>query len=63
MLSWDFLKRKEYKIMLLRDFIKTSQLEIKDTYMEELEDFFGVTVSANHPLELVNDIENYLLTA
>lgn len=49
--------------MLLRDFIKTSQLEIEDTYIEELEDFFGVMVSANHPLELVDDIENYLLTA
>lgn len=49
--------------MLLRDFIKIAQLEIEDTYMEELEDFFGVMVSANHPLELVDDIENYLLTA
>jgi hypothetical protein len=49
--------------MLLRDFIKKSQLEIEDTYMEELEDFFGVMVSIEHPLELVNDIENYLLTA
>lgn len=49
--------------MLLRDFIKTSQLEIEDNYLEELEDFFGINVSINHPLELVDDIENYLLTA
>ena len=49
--------------MLLRDFIKTSQLEIEDTYLEELEDFFGIDVSIKHPLELMDDIENYLLTA
>ena len=49
--------------MLLRDFIKTSQLEIEDNYLEELEDFFGINVSIKHPLELINDIENYLMTA
>ena len=49
--------------MLLRDFIKTSQLEIEDNYLEELEDFFGIDVSINHPLELMDDIKNYLLTA
>ena len=49
--------------MLLRDFIKTSQLEIEDDHLEELEDFFGIDVSINHPLELMDDIENYLLTA
>ncbi len=49
--------------MLLRDFIKKSQLEIEDTYMEELEDFFGMMVSIDHPLELIDDIEKYLLTA
>lgn len=49
--------------MLLRDFIKISQLEIEDNYLEELENFFGINVSTDHPLELVDDIENYLLTA
>lgn len=49
--------------MLLRDFIKTSQIEIEDNHLEELEDFFGINVSTNHPLELVDDIENYLLIA
>ena len=57
------LKERKMFIMLLRDFIKTSQLEIEDNYLEELEDFFGINVSINHPLELVEDIENYLLTA
>ena len=49
--------------MLLRDFVKTSQIETNDDQIIILEDFFGINVSINNPLELVSEIETFLMTA
>lgn len=51
------------KAMLLRDFVKKSQIETNDDQIILLEDFFGIKVSINHPLELVSEIETFLMTA
>ena len=47
--------------MLLRDFVKTSQIETTDDEIILLEDFFGINVSTSHPLELISDIEDFLM--
>ena len=49
--------------MLLRDFIKKSQIETDENEILLLEDFFGINVSTSHPLELISDIETFLMTA
>ena len=49
--------------MLLRDFIKKSQIEPNENDIILLEDFFGINVSTLRPLELVSEIEAFLMTA
>lgn len=49
--------------MLLRDFIKKSQIETNEDNIILLEDFFGINISTSHPLELVSEIETFLMTA
>lgn len=49
--------------MLLKDFIKKSQIETDENEILLLEDFFGINVSTSHPLELISDIETFLMTA
>ena len=63
MYSWDFFGKKGIKAMLLRDFVKKSQIETNDDQIILLEDFFGINLSINHPLELVSEIETFLMAA
>ena len=49
--------------MLLRDIIKKSQIETDENEILLLEDFFGINVSTSHSLELISDIETFLMTA
>lgn len=49
--------------MILRDFIKKSQIETNEDNIILLEDFFEINVSTSRPLELVSEIETFLMTA
>ena len=65
-MSTQFLKNHPRLIEVMEFFlllVKKSQIETDENEILLLEDFFGINVSTSHPLELVSDIETFLMTA
>ena len=65
-MSTQFLKIHPRLIKVMEFFlllVKKSQIETDENEILLLEDFFGINVSTSHPLELISDIETFLITA